>query len=537
MTDALLRTERLACRFGGLVAVGGVDVAVQRGNVQGLIGPNGAGKTTFLNLISGHVRPTGGAIFFDNSNLEALPPQRRAAIGIRRTFQNLRLFREMTALENVMVGLHSDTTSEIFHSLLRGGKQRREEDEIVQRARAALEFVGLAGCDKLVAGALPYGHQRLLEIARAFVAAPKLLLLDEPAAGLNGAEAGQLVGLIRRIQATGVTVILVEHHMEVVMQACDRIVVLNYGKKLADGSPADIRDHSGVIEAYLGTRRHSSARHADAGPIPAQVNVEQIQAPADRKNALLRLSGLHVKYGQIPALRGLDLDVNAGEIVALIGTNGAGKSTTLKAISGLVSPSAGNIELNGQSLAGLAPEQRVELGIVQVPEGRRIFPRLSVGDNLLIGAYPGRARADERQARERVYSLFPRLAERRRQAGGSLSGGEQQMLAFGRAMMAQPLLLLLDEPSLGLAPILVEEVAAAIGRFHRDGATILLVEQNAELALSLASRGFVIETGRIVLTGSGPNLLENPKVWASYLGQGGWEAAPGNGRREPASLN
>jgi len=528
MTGTLLRTEQLACRFGGLVAVAGVDISVQRGDVQGLIGPNGAGKTTFLNLISGHVRPSGGAIFFDGKNLEALAPQQRAASGIRRTFQNLRLFREMTALENVMVGLHADTESEIFHSLARGERQRREEREIVQRARSALDFVGLAGCDNLVAGALPYGHQRLLEIARAFVAKPKLMLLDEPAAGLNGAEAGRLVGLIRRIQAAGVTVILVEHHMEVVMRACDRVAVLNYGQKLADGSPAEIREHSGVIEAYLGARRRSSARRADVG---------QITAPADRKSAMLRLSGVHVKYGKIPALRGLDMDVDAGEIVALIGTNGAGKSTTLKTISGLVSPSAGNVELNGQSLAGLTPEQRVELGIVQVPEGRRIFPRLTVDENLLVGAYPARTRADERQARERAYSLFPRLAERRRQAGGSLSGGEQQMLAFARAMMAQPLLLLLDEPSLGLAPILVEEVAAAIGRFQRDGATILLVEQNAELALSVASRGFVIETGRIVLTGSGPNLLENPKVWASYLGQGDWEAAPGNGRREPASLN
>ena len=238
---------------------------------------------------------------------------------------------------------------------------------------------------------------------------------------------------------------------------------------------------------------------------------------------MLRLSNLQVKYGQIPALRGLDMEVGAGEIVALIGTNGAGKSTTLKAISGLVTLSAGTIELDGLPLAGLSPEQRVELGIIHVPEGRRIFPRLTVDENLQVGAYPSRARAGERQARDRVYDLFPRLAERRRQLGGSLSGGEQQMLAFGRAMMAQPTLLLLDEPSLGLAPILVEEVASAILRFHQDGATILLVEQNAELALGLASRGFVIETGRIVLTDTGPNLLENPKVWASYLGQEDWE--------------
>jgi branched-chain amino acid transport system ATP-binding protein len=260
-----------------------------------------------------------------------------------------------------------------------------------------------------------------------------------------------------------------------------------------------------------------------------------VRGAALRRLIVLHIENLHVDYGSIPALRGIDMHIEAGEIVALIGANGAGKSTALKTISGLISPSRGDIAFNGRSIEGVAPEQLVELGIIHVPEGRRIFPRLTVEENLKVGAYPTRARAGEKEAIERVYGLFPRLAERRKQAGASLSGGEQQMLAFGRALMAKPVLLLLDEPSLGLAPILVEEVARAIDRFHDDGVTVLLVEQNAELALGLASHGFVIETGRIVLSDTGSNLLENPKVWASYLGQEDWETAAVEERRNPTS--
>jgi branched-chain amino acid transport system ATP-binding protein len=234
---------------------------------------------------------------------------------------------------------------------------------------------------------------------------------------------------------------------------------------------------------------------------------------------MLRVSNLHVAYGQVPALRGISLEIQPGELVALVGANGAGKSTTLKVLSGLVTPQSGAIEFLGQSIVGLSANQIVERGIIHVPEGRRIFPKLTVEQNLDVGAHGGRARGKEKATREEVYALFPRLHERRKQPGGALSGGEQQMLAFGRAMMAQPLLLMLDEPSLGLAPIIVEEVARAIELFRQTGVTILLVEQNASLALGMASRGYVMETGRIVLADTGESLLDNPQVWASYLGQ------------------
>jgi branched-chain amino acid transport system ATP-binding protein len=250
---------------------------------------------------------------------------------------------------------------------------------------------------------------------------------------------------------------------------------------------------------------------------------------------VLRLEGITASYGHVAALRGIDMEVANGEVVALIGSNGAGKSTALNVISGLIRPDGGAISFLGKSILGATPEAIVAQGIVQVPEGRRIFPRLTVEQNLMVGAYSPRAHGREKIARDEVFALFPRLRERRKQAGGSLSGGEQQMLAFGRAMMAQPLLLLLDEPSLGLAPILVEEVANAIEHFRDSGVTILLVEQNAELALSLAARGYVIETGQIVLADKSASLIENPQVWASYLGQENWEFEDSS-RSEPSTL-
>jgi ABC-type branched-subunit amino acid transport system ATPase component len=248
----LLETAALSRRFGGLVAIDGVDLAIAAGAVHGLIGPNGAGKTTLLNLVSGHLAPSSGTITFEGRDITRPAPERRAAAGVRRTFQNLKLFREMTALANVMVGLHTQTRADIFHALARTPFQRREEAAIAARAREALDFVGLAAIADQPAGSLPYGHQRLLEIARAFVAKPKLLLLDEPAAGLNGAESRRLVDLIHSISATGITIMLVEHHMDVVMPTCDRITVLDYGRKLAEGTPAEIKRHPEVVKAYLG---------------------------------------------------------------------------------------------------------------------------------------------------------------------------------------------------------------------------------------------------------------------------------------------
>jgi branched-chain amino acid transport system ATP-binding protein len=235
--------------------------------------------------------------------------------------------------------------------------------------------------------------------------------------------------------------------------------------------------------------------------------------------ALLELRGVAAGYGAIQALSAVDLEVAAGEIVTLIGANGAGKTTTLMTVCGVVPARAGEILLDGASIHRLSPGEIVRRGVVQVPEGRRIFPRLSVVENLEMGAFLRRDPEGVRRDRESVYALFPVLAERRSQAGGTLSGGEQQMLALGRALMAAPRLLLLDEPSLGLAPLVVRQIFETVARLNRErGTTILLVEQNAQLALQAAHRGYVLETGRVVLRGTGAGLLADPAVRSAYLG-------------------
>ncbi|MBI3980168.1 MAG: ABC transporter ATP-binding protein [Chloroflexi bacterium] len=234
--------------------------------------------------------------------------------------------------------------------------------------------------------------------------------------------------------------------------------------------------------------------------------------------ALLEVHDIHTYYGHIHAIKGISLAVHRGEIVTLIGSNGAGKTTTLKTISGLHRPRSGTITLDGERLDRLPPHRVVERGVCQAPEGRRIFPRMTVLENLEMGAF-ARRDADVPADRERVLTLFPRLRERIKQVAGTLSGGEQQMLAIGRALMARPKLLLLDEPSMGLAPILVETIFGVIQDINRQGTTILLVEQNAHMALSVAQRGYVLQTGQIVLHDTAANLRQNEMVRKAYLGE------------------
>jgi ABC-type branched-subunit amino acid transport system ATPase component len=519
----LLRLDDVRRHFGGVHAVDGVSLGVEQGSIQGLIGPNGAGKTTLVNVVTGYTRMQGGHAWLGKDELTGLPAHRIAGLGVARTFQNIRLFKDLTALDNVLIGMHSRGRDDTLAQLATLPFFRGHEREQIRDANDLLETVGLpSSVAARHADTLPYGDQRRLEIARALALRPRLLILDEPAAGMNPSEKHGMRELIERLNAGGLTILLIDHDMRLVMGVCRRVAVLNFGKKIADGTPQEVSTDATVIKAYLGS---GGEREVHSAPGATDVDEKGVEAVAGSSrsarepvDAILDVEDLTVAYGAVIAVRGATFRVAKGEIVALIGANGAGKSTILNTLSGLIRPQSGTAVFDGLDLADASPSEIVRRGLVQVPEGREIFARQTVLENLELATWARRDGAATRKDIDAVLARFPILGERRALSAGTLSGGEQQMLAIARGLLARPRLLLLDEPSLGLAPQMVDEVFRAIEEIHKDGTTILLVEQNALRALAIADRAYVIETGKILLSGSGDELLHNPAVRRAYLG-------------------
>lgn len=521
----LVSLRGLTKRFGGVSAVEDVTADLARHPVTAVIGANGAGKTTLFRLIAGVYKPTSGSIHYEGVDLGGSSPSARVRRGIAHTSQGVRLFPNMSVLENVWVGMHAGARTRWSRGVRR--ERAREHDE----AAALLDRVSpeLLKRANDPAGQLSYGDQRRVEIARTLAAKPRLLLLDEPAAGLNQRERRELIDLISTLTDDGtLRVILIEHDVPLVMRVAQRVMVLHMGRRLAEGPPAGIRQDPRVLEAYLGTRNP-----AEKPAPPARVGVRDEPVPETGTDAaegavpLLSVRNTSVNYGHVAAIVNVSITVRSGEIFALLGANGAGKSTTINMISGLTPPHTGSVELAGVGvISRRKPHEVAALGVAQVPEGRRIFPKLTVHENLEVAGYLRRHDVDVATQCERIYGVFPELARMRERAGGALSGGEQQMLAIGRALMSEPKVLMLDEPSLGLAPMVVDRIWEIVVSL-RGETTVILVEQNYVRALEIADSAAVLEHGSIQLQGPASTVAKDPVLSDLYLGG----AMPGSSDR------
>jgi ABC-type branched-subunit amino acid transport system ATPase component len=428
--EAILKTKGLTKRFGGLVAVNNIGFDVTAGEILGLIGPNGSGKSTVMQLIMGIHKPTAGEILLDGENVAGWPPHRVARRGVGIVFQHSRPLHRQTVLENIKLALLPDSLIKLA-----------ADPQVDKRAREIAERVGLGAVINRHPPTLAFADLRRIEMAKAIARDPKVVLVDEPFAGLAADEVKVFSDLIRDFRNDGRAVLLVDHNVKSVSALADRVFAMYLGERVTEGTAAEVMQDETVRRVYLGGKIET---------------IQKDETQAVDKPPLLQVRGVKVFYGKAQALDDVSIDVGEGQFISVVGLNGAGKTTLFNAISGLV-PYQGEIRYAGEPLKGRTAGTIGRSGIVQCPETRELFTDMTVRENLDLGGYH-MPRAESARQLAWMFELFPILNSRQNQRAGTLSGGEQQMLAIARALMMQPKLLILDEPRGGLAPVLLEQV-------------------------------------------------------------------------------
>jgi branched-chain amino acid transport system ATP-binding protein len=501
-TAPLLRATGVGKVYGGVRAVDGVDMELRSGEVLGMIGPNGAGKSTLIGLLSGAISGEGTVELF-GEDVTGAGAQQRARRGIGRTHQVPRPFGQMTVMENLLVA-H-------LHGAKGGGRTAHAECERILSRCGLLEFADVRASD------LGLLRLKRLELARALAVRPRILLLDEIGAGLVESELRELIELIRALRDEVDAILIVEHIIDVIRECCDRLIVIDRGKPLMSGEPDEVLRDPQVAAVYLGTSGGAEVSHAPRRARPSR--------------ELLEVKGVAARYGRFHALHDVSFAVGEGEVLALLGANGAGKTTTARAISGMLPVSQGEIWFDGQRISGRPPHDIVRLGVAHCMEGRQIFGDLTVEENLLLGARAAGSPRERARRLEAVYEVFGALRERRGNSGFALSGGQQQMLAIGRALMADPRLIIFDEISLGLAPITVDRLYETLTEINGRGVTMIVIEQNVERGLALADHVAVLEKGGVALTGDPAQMRADDHLLSLYIGE-----AKGTGSASPEAV-
>ena len=527
-----LELAGIGVRFGGVDALAGASLAVPAGRVTGLIGPNGAGKTTMFNACFGLVRTHSGTVHIGGREVSRKRPGARARAGLGRTFQDLRLFESLTVRDNVALGREGGLAgSNPLTHLVR----RRSAARTIDAATAeALELCELTELTDRPVASLSTGQRRLVDLARCLAGTHEVLLLDEPSSGLDAHETERLGQVIRRVvRERGVGVLLVEHDLSLALGVCDSISVLEFGKMIFSGTPDQVMASPLVKAAYLGDaeplapvagRASSRPRrprrpdlngggdHAVTALAP-ESTVTDVELLRELTAPALSLAGVTAGYGQTTVLRDISLNVPRGSVAALLGPNGAGKTTLLRVAAGLISQSSGEISINGSTAASSAV-RRAKSGLCLVPEGRAVFPNLSVRDNIYLQVTGERRKS----AVDEVAALFPPLANRLNQRAGSMSGGQQQMLAMARCFLSGASVILLDELSMGLAPLVIDEIYQSVRLLADQGTALVIVEQYVDRALDICDELHVLARGELVFSGP-PENLSRDELMTRYLGE------------------